>query len=59
MYVLRNTEARSSNNPYSGKAISITYSGYVYVVLVIHAHVLYYFVICDQSCSIIFFDIVP
>jgi hypothetical protein len=34
MYVCRNTEARSRNHCCSGKAISITFSGCVSVVLV-------------------------
>ena len=36
MYVKRNIEAHSCNNYCSGKSISVTYSNYVFVALVIH-----------------------
>jgi hypothetical protein len=48
VYVLRNIEARSCNFCCSGKAISITYSGWVFVALVIqHAMRVRHIVICS------------
>ena len=56
VYVKRNIEARCCNHCRSGKAISITYSVYVSVALVIqHAMRMRRIVICDLLRSTIFF----
>jgi hypothetical protein len=56
MYVKRNNEARSFNNYCSGKAISVTYSKYVFVALVIqHLMRMCHIVICVLSgCRVSF-----
>jgi hypothetical protein len=58
MYVWRNTEPRSRNQCCHGKLISIIYSEYVLVALVIqHAMRIHRIVICGLSGSAIFFQI--
>ena len=53
MCVKRNIEARSCNHYCSGKAMSITYSEYVFVALGIqHAVHMRYMVTCGLSGSI-------
>jgi len=61
MYVVRNIDAPSRNQCCSGKAISITYSEWVFVALVIaHAKRMrrITLVICGLSARIIFFHII-
>jgi hypothetical protein len=59
MYVQRNIEARSCNNCYSGKAISITQSQCVFVALCIqHAMRMCHIVICGLPGCTVFFRIV-
>ena len=60
MYVLRNSEARSCNRFYSGKAVSITQSEWVSVAFGIqHAMRMRHIVICGLLLSTIFFHIMP
>ena len=60
MYVERQTEARSRNHFCSGKAISITYSEYVFVALdVQHAMRMRHIFICGLPRSTIFFHSIP
>ena len=57
MYVVRNTEAHSCNNCFSGKAISITYSKCVFVAVVIQCGTfMRHIVICGLSRATIFFS---
>jgi len=59
MYIWRNTEARSCNYCCSGKAIGITYSEIVFVVLGIqHAMPMRHIVIYSLPRSTIFFHII-
>jgi hypothetical protein len=58
MHVKRNTDGRLCNHSYSGKAVSITYSEYVYVPLGIqHPERMRNIVICGLPRSTIFFQI--
>ena len=56
MYVSRNIEARSCNHCCCGKAISITYSEFIFLALGIeHASCMGRIVICGLSGSTVFF----
>jgi len=60
MYVYRNIEARSCNRCCSGKAVSITYFGYVFVALVIqHAMHMRHIVIYGLPGFTLLFHIIP
>ena len=59
VYVWRNTEPLSCNHCCCGKAISVSYSGYVFVVLGIqHAMRMRHIVICGLPRSTILFHII-
>jgi hypothetical protein len=59
MYVQRNIEVRSCNHCYSGRAISITYSEYMFLVLGIqHTMRMRHIVICVLFGSTIFFHVI-
>ena len=59
MYVQRNIKARSRNHCCLWKRISIIYSEYVFVALVIqHAICMHHIVNCGLSASKIFFPII-
>jgi hypothetical protein len=51
----RNNESRSRNQYCRGQAVSMTYSGRVFVALACNAHAPYYTGICDLSASTVFF----
>jgi hypothetical protein len=59
MYVQRNIETRSCNHCSSGKAGSVTYSKFVFVILGIqHATRVRHIAICGLPHSKIFFHII-
>jgi hypothetical protein len=58
-YELPNTQARSRNNCYRGKALSITYNERVFIPLIIqHAMRMRHIIICVLSGSIVFVHII-
>ena len=59
LFVQRNIEAGSCNHCYSGKAICVTYSDYLFVALDIrHAVRMRHIVICGLSGTSVFFHII-